>query len=125
MPRSGGQELFPGDMAYSVWICAQAMPQRGHDLWGVGVGLGRGRKKGSRRPGSWHHSEVSSQVSSDLSMAGRNHKLGSLCLCGRSQALSQVLWVTCLQHDGLQMMAGASVLFPDQAEDKPLWMGYF
>lgn len=39
------------------------------------MGLGRGRKKGSRRPGSWHHSEVSSQVSSDLNMAGRNPKL--------------------------------------------------
>ena len=50
---------------------------------------------------------------------------GSLWLRGRSQALSQVLWVTCLQHDGLQMMAGAFALFPDQAEDQPVWMSYF
>ena len=45
MTRSGGQELFPGEMAYSVWICAQAMPQRGHDLWGGG-GTGEGKEKG-------------------------------------------------------------------------------
>ena len=50
---------------------------------------------------------------------------GSRWLRGRSQALSQVLWVTCLQHDGLQMMAGAFALFPYQAEDQTVWMSYF
>lgn len=110
-------------MAYSVWICAQAMPQRGHDLWGDGTG--EGKEKGLRE------ARVMAPLRSELTGEFRPEHgrkelqtQGSLWLHGRSQAPSQVLWVTCLQHDGLQMMPGASVLFPDQAEDQPLWMGY-
>lgn len=65
-------------MAYSVWICAQAMPQRGHDLWGDGTG--EGKEKGlSEEARVMASLEVSSQVSSDPSMAGRNRKHRGVC----------------------------------------------
>lgn len=112
-----------------MWVCAQEMPRCGHKLLDE-VGEEGQKEKGSVRPGSPHHLEAIAVLRPKMGVGRKSlGPPGSLCSLVKSQArpilsgsLSSNMMVSRRWTGAVGL---ATALFPGQAKDRLLWMGYF